>query len=105
MSRVDLPRYDWFVNNHSTNTFSGSLGTLPDQGCIAIRTFHYRVFVDTSKGKDESTYRLVAECYIIQPWDQKGAKTDEQRADFDASEQGIDQAGEWIGGIAAKFGF
>lgn len=37
MAKIDLPHYHWLVSKHEgrfvTNTYSGSMGTLPDQGC------------------------------------------------------------------------
>ena len=52
MSKIDLPRYHWLVSKHEgrfvTNTYSGSMGTLPDQGCVSVRTLNYRVYVDNS---------------------------------------------------------
>ena len=108
MAKIDLPRYQWLVSKHEgrfvTNTYSGSMGTLPDQGCVSVRTLNYRVYVDTSSG-EESSFRLIAESYIIQPWNRGGNKTDFERAEFESSEKGISEAEEWLGRTAAKHGF
>ena len=108
MSKIDLPHYHWLVSKHEgrfvTNTYSGSMGTLPDQGCVSVRTFNYRVYVDISSG-EESTFRLIAESYIILPWSRGGNKTDFDRAEFDGAEKGGKDAEEWLGQTAAKYGF
>ena len=108
MSKIDLPRYQWLVSKHEgrfvTNTYSGSMGTLPDQGCVSVRTFNYRVYVDISSG-EESTFLLIAESYIIQPWHLGGHKTDAERAEFECSESGVRGAEEWLARTAAKYGF
>lgn len=108
MSKIDLPHYHWLVSKHEgrfvTNTYSGSMGTLPDQGCVNVRTFNYRVYVDTSSG-EEGTLRLIAETYNIQPWSSGGRKTDFERAEFESSENGVREAEEWLGRTAAKYGF
>ena len=108
MSKIDLPRYHWLVSKHEgrfvTNTYSGSMGTLPDQGCVNVRTFNYRVYVDTSS-KEETSFRLIAESYIIQPWSRGGNKTDFERAEFETSEKGVEDAGEWLARTASKYGF
>ena len=108
MSKIDLPHYHWFVSKHEgrfvTNTYSGSMGTLPDQGCVSVRIFNYRVYVDISSG-EESKFHLIAESYIIQPWHLGGHKTDAERAKFESSESGVNEAEEWLAQIAAKHGF
>jgi hypothetical protein len=108
MSKIDLPRYHWLVSKHEgrfvTNTYSGSMGTLPDQGCVSVRTFNYRVYVDISSG-EESTFRLIVENYIIQPWHLGGHKTDTERAEFESSENGVNEAEEWLVQTAARYGF
>ena len=108
MAKIDLPHYHWLVSKHEgrfvTNTYSGSMGTLTDQGCVSVRTFNYRVYMDISSG-EESSFRLIAETYIIQPWSRGGNKTDFERAEFESSENGISEAEEWLGRTAAKHGF
>ena len=108
MSKIDLPRYHWLVSKHEgrfvTNIYSGSMGTLPDQGCVSVRTLNYRVYVDTSSG-EKGTLRLIAESYIIQPWSRGGNKTDFERAEFENSEKGVEDAGEWLARTAIKYGF
>ncbi len=106
--KINLPRHQWFIQKQgdmfATNIYSGSLGTNPAKGCIANLTFNYRVYVDVSSN-DESGFRLVAEGFNIQPWGAGGGKTDFERAEFDNSPKGIRDAGEWLGKIAAKYGF
>jgi len=107
--RIDLPRFQWFIQKQgdmfATNIYSiysGSLGTNPAKGCIANLTFNYLAYVDVSSN-DESGFRLVAEGFNIQPWGRR--KTDFERAEFDNSPKVIRDAGEWLGKIAAKYGF
>lgn len=108
MSKLDLPRYHWLLSKHEgrfvTNTYSGSMGTLPDQGGVSVRTFNYRVYVDISSG-EESMFRLIAETCIIQPWSRGGNKTDTERAEFESSENGVRDAEEWLVRTAATYGF
>ena len=108
MSKIDLPRYHWLVSKHEgrlvTNTYSGSMGTLTGQGCVSVRTFNYRVYVDISSG-EESKFRLIAESYIIQPWHLGGHKIDTERSEFESSESGINEAEEWLTRTATKYGF
>ena len=108
MSRIDLPRHHWLVSKHDgrfvTNVHSGSMGTLPNQGCVSVRTFNYRVYVDMS-GKEEIAFRLIVETYIMQPWSRGGRKTDFERTEFENSENGVKEAEEWLGRTAAKHGF
>lgn len=108
MSGIDLPRCRWFASEHEgrlvTNIYSGSSGTLPDQGCMSVRTWNFRVFADVSGGK-ESEFRLIAESYVIQPWHRGGNKTDFERAEFEGSEKGVKEAEVWLAKTAAKYGF
>ena len=108
MTKIDLPRHHWLVSKYEghfvTNTYSGSMGTFPDQGCVNVRTFNYHVYVDISGG-EESAFRLIAESCIIRPWSRGGQKTDFERAEFESSEKGVGEAEEWLGRTAAKHGF
>ncbi len=108
MSKIDLPHYQSLVIKHEgrfvANTYSGSLGTHADQGCVRARTFNYRVYVDISSG-EESNFRLIAECWIIQPWSCGGEKTDMERAEFEGSDQGVTDAIDWLTQAAAKHEF
>ena len=108
MFKINLPHHHWLASKHEghfvTNTYSGSIGTLPDQGCVSVRTFNYRVYADTSSS-EKGTFRLIAESYIIQPWRRGGNKTDFERAEFEGSEKGVKDAEEWLGQTAAKYRF
>ena len=108
MARIEIPRIDWLVNKCDgrfvTNTYSCSLGTVADSGCIGTRTFNFRVYADTSSNV-ESDFLLIAESYIIQPWHLGSHKTDFERAQFVCSREGVEQAGEWLLHTAAKYGF
>ena len=68
MSKIDLPNLHWLISKHegryATNVWSASLGTSPSDGCITVKTFNYRVYVDTSCA-NESEFRLIAKSYII----------------------------------------
>ncbi|MBQ9744573.1 MAG: hypothetical protein IJW19_05550 [Clostridia bacterium] len=56
MARIKLPGYHWLVSKHEgrlvTNNYSGSLGTLPDRGCVSVRTFNYRIYIDISSSSE-----------------------------------------------------
>ena len=106
--KIELPNYHWFLSRHNgqfvTNTYSGSAGTLGDAGCLCTRTFHYRVYADISSG-NESQFRLIAECYLVQPWHLGGTKTDFERTEFLCSENCIAQAAKWLSDVSNKHGF
>jgi hypothetical protein len=106
--KIELPKYHWLISRHEgrlvTNTYSGSLGTPGDSGCIGTRTFNYRVFADASSNT-ENDFRIVAESYIIQPWHLGGNKTDLERKEFECSEGGVVQATEWLEEISTKYRF
>ena len=108
MLQVELPSYRWLISRHEgrfvTNVYSGSTGTLPDAGYTCTKTFHYKVYADSSSG-EESKFRLIAETYLIQPWHLGGGKTDAERAEFACSEQGILQAAKWLAETSVKYGF
>ena len=84
--------------------WSASLGTSPSEGCIKIKTFNYRVYVDISCGT-ESEFRLIAESYIINPWSDGGNKSDMEHAEFEVSENSVTRAIEWLSQTATKYGF
>ena len=106
--RINLPRLPWLVSKHEgrfvTNKYSGSIGTDTSQGCISVLTFNYRVYVDISGG-DENTFRLIAECFVIYPWNRGESKSDSEQAEFECSENGLMQAGEWLEMTASQHGF
>ena len=108
MAIFDLPHCHWLVSKHEgrfvTNVYSGSMGTLPDQGCVNVRTFNYRIYVDISSG-DESTFRLIAKSYVSQPWNCGGKKTDFDRAEFENSENDVPDAEERLRRTTTKYGF
>lgn len=106
--KIELPKYHWFLSKCEgrfvTNMYSGSAGTAPDTGCIGTRTFNYRVYVDISGG-DENHFRLIAESFIIQPWNLGGRKTDLEQAEFECSENCVAEVEKWLSEISAKYGF
>ena len=106
--KIELPKYHWLVSRHegklAANVCSGSLGTSGDSGCISTRSFNYRAFADVSSG-NESDFRFVVECYIIQPWHLGGNKTDLERKEFECSENGVMQAEEWLAQVSSRHGF
>ena len=107
MSIIDLPPYRWFISRQGgriiTNTYSGSLGTLPDKGCLSALIFNYRVYADVSSGKEDE-FRIVAESHTVQPWHLGGNKSDFERAEFEASEEGLERASKQLVLTAAKYG-
>ena len=106
--KIDLPKYHWLISRQEgrfvTNVYSGSLGTLGDSGCIGTRTFNYKVFADISSNT-ENDFRIVAESYIIQPWNLGGNKTDLECKEFECSEGGVVQAAECLAEISTKYRF
>ena len=108
MSKIDLPNLHWLISKHegryATNVWTASLGTSPSEGCTNVKTFNYRVYVDTSSG-NESEFHLIAESYIINPWSDGGNKSDMEHAEFEVTEAGIILASEWLSQISIKYGF
>ena len=108
MANIELPRHHWFFSRNEgrfvTNQFSGSLGTLPNRGCLRFPTFQYRVRAVCSL-EDDKTYTLVAECYVLQPFFQGANQTDYTCQSFDNSEAGVRQASEWLSQIATQHGY
>ena len=108
MSKIDLPNLHWLISKHegryATNVWTASLGTSPSEGYINVKTFNYRVYVDTSSG-NESEFRLIAESYIINPWRDGGNKSDMEQAEFGVTENGVTLASEWLSQTATKYGF
>ena len=106
--KIELPSYHWFASQHEgrfvTNVYFGSAGTPGDAGCISTRTFNYRVYVDISSGKEDE-FRLIAESYLIQPWNLGGHKTDFEKAEFLCSEDCVVQAADWLSEVSSKYGF
>lgn len=106
--KIELPQYNWIISRHEgrfvTNRYSGSLGTLGDSGCISTRTFNFRAYVDTKSG-EEGNFRLVTECFIIEPWNMGSTQTNFQQAEFECSEDGIKQAEKWLSETSLKTGF
>ena len=106
--RVDLPRFHWLISPNEgkfvTNVYTASQGTVVDGGCLGTKTFNFRVYADISSG-EESSFKLVAETYIIQPWDKGAGKTDFERAEFECSEEGVKKAEEWLSATSLKYGF
>lgn len=108
MSKIDLPNLHWLISKHegryATNVWTASLGTSPSEGCTNVKTFNYRVYVDTSS-ENENEFRLIAESYIINPWSGGGHKSDMERAEFEVTADGVLLASEWLSQISTKYGF
>ena len=108
MSKIDLPNLHWLISKHegryATNVWIASLGTSPSEGCTNVKTFNYRVYVDTSS-ENESEFRLIAESYIINTWSDGGHKSDMEHAEFEVTADGVLLASEWLSQISTKYGF
>lgn len=106
--QIDLPRFHWLISPNEgkfvTNVYTSSLGTVSDGGCLGTKTFNFKVYADTSSG-EEASFKLVAESYIIQPWNMGAEKTDFERAEFECSEEGVRKAAEWLSATSSKYGF
>lgn len=93
---VKLPSYTWFLGNLNLkgpgNVYTGSCGCSPETGNNCGKVFRYRAWFD----KAENGYILKAACYSgLNAYDATD-KSDITEKDFEASEQGIEEAAEWI---------
>lgn len=102
---IKLPNYNWFVNGQGsscvTNRYSGSCGTSPTTGCVSVTTFNYRVFVEKSDDADNGL-KLIAECFLILPWNKGGSEEHLTRAEFEASPNGLSKAQMWLSNEVRK---
>ena len=107
-AKMKLPRITWLVSRYEsrfvTNTFTSSLGTPADSGCVGATTFNYRVFADISSD-NENDFFLVAESFIALPLLKKGGKIRVRCAKFECSDEGVCKAAEWLFEEARKNGF
>ena len=85
MYEVNLPSLKWFKFG---NVYTGSLGTDPSRGCLNTTTLNYRVHVMGSS--------LCVECWFELPWNAVYNADEMFLGRFEASEFGIEVAGNWI---------
>lgn len=108
MEKFHLPSIAWFVSNQegrrALNTYSGSLGTQADRGCMNVPTLNYRAFVSVTDSPEQEL-AFVVEVFVIQPWAMEGERTDFKRATFACSDGGIRAADVWLSQWAADYGF
>lgn len=94
---IKLPNLDWFMGQlkfkGKGNVFSGSTGTDPYYGCMNDKIFRFRIWID----KDENDeYILKAGYYHGQNnYDETDSSVITEKI-FDATDEGILMAGEWI---------
>ena len=96
---IKLPHYNWFFQMQGkdpvTNIFTGSSGTSPNEGCFAITTFDYTVFVETKVDEGEQFY-LVAEWYYTYPFGSDPIRSPRTRKVFENSPDGLKEATAWL---------
>lgn len=96
---IELPRYEMLICRHEgkyvTTPFSGSCGTLPEKGCLAVETFNYKVYVDTS-GENVQDFKLIAEYTLIAPWSEGGQRSESVKRAFENSVYGLNSAQKWL---------
>lgn len=95
---IQLPNYSWFIQKQGeeflTNTYSGSLGTDSQEGCMNRTTFNYKAFVKTTK--DEGPISFYVEYHWRFPWNQGGETSEVVSMEFNASAESIAKAEEWL---------
>lgn len=94
---IELPNYNWFVTaadgRPSSNTMTGSLGTVSNSGCLNKRTFNYKVSV-SNVGKED--VKLIAKCWIQPPWNSENKIENYETKEFEGSADGIVSASKWL---------
>ena len=93
---IELPDYPWFYQitggKPITNIFTGSVGTIPTEGCFNVTTFNYKVFIDSKSDPN----RIVAQCYNQFPWGNNPPTSEIVTKDFENSEEGHAEAIKWL---------
>lgn len=96
-NKLTLPLFHWFVSKFEgkpvSNTYTGSCGTDPNRGCMAVTTFHYKVFV---KDVGQESSRIICECFVREPKGKDLIKKKFETTDFECSPHGLTQATEWL---------
>ncbi|MBP9988614.1 MAG: hypothetical protein KBT46_03870 [Ruminococcus sp.] len=94
---MKLPNLDWFMGQlkfrGKGNIYTGSTGTDPYYGCMNDKIFRFRIWIDTD---DADEYILKAACYCGQKCFEQTDKAEMKEQIFEASDEGILKAGEWI---------
>ena len=82
IKQINLPRLDWFAQK---NTYTGSAGTDPIQGCVGKKTLNFSVSVTAD---DEGKSKLTASVYVQLPFKDGGGKANEESFVFPFDEEG-----------------
>ena len=95
---IELPYLNWFKGDLDKktevvkgNTYTGSIGTDPQRGCVSIYTADYKAFFY----KDETGLHLTASWRVRPPWN-KPQDTETIEKVFDGSADGIQEAERWL---------
>lgn len=95
---ITLPLFTWFVQyqdgKYVTNTYTGSLGTDVEAGCLGQTIFSYKVFVRADK--EEGPQAVRAEYFWQYPWNSGRPNSETASNEFVASDEGIAQAAAWL---------
>lgn len=95
---IELPNRVWFLqkqgHKYLTNTYSGSLGTSPQTGCISTTTFNYRVYVKITAENQPISFH--AECFWRTPWSHGAKIVDFVECEFSISQDGLQDAENWL---------
>ena len=94
---IKLPNTDWFMGlmkfRGPGNVFTGSFGTDPYYGCMNRKIFRYRLWIEKN---DSDEFILKAICYTGENSYDETDKDVISENTFEASDDGIKNAGEWI---------
>lgn len=95
--KIKLPSYEWFLGlmgfGGKGNTYAGSYGTDPYNGCLGRPIFSYRVWIE----KDENDEKLLKAIHYcgVKCFDETDKEEMTEKI-FEASAAGILEAQEWL---------
>jgi len=106
MVRITLPRFEFFSNSKKVDSedkwkrkagspHTGSVGTDPLKGVIAVRNFNYRILLHKNL---EGVTSFEAECWVRLPYDAKSGIGTEgyELKIFDGEESSLPQIEDWL---------